>query len=89
MKNEVKSSMNESNDLYYEETFEEFQARVDKVVSSHNTSNLSEEEKIQLRNKVAEDIHQDNVNKILLELVKDIKKLPQEEQDAFWGESKK
>ena len=89
MENGIKSSNNDSSDLYYNETPEEFQARVDKVVSSKDTSNLSEEEKIQLRNKVAEDIHQDNVNKILLKLIKDIKSLPQEEQDAFWGESKK
>lgn len=79
----------ENEESYYNETPEEFEARVDKIVSKYDTSKFSEEQKKIIRDKAAEKVHQDNVNKILLNLVKDIKKLPKEEQDAFWGDSKK
>ena len=85
--NETESTNNEQ--LYYNETPEEFQARVDALVSKYDLSKFSEEQKKLIRNKAAEKIHQENVNKILLDLVKDIKALPQEEQDAFWGKGKK
>ena len=71
------------------ETLEEFQAKVDKLVSKFDTSKLNDEQRKIVRRKAAEKVYQDNVNRTLLKLIERIEKLPQEEQDAFWGRTKK
>ena len=71
------------------ETLEEFQAKVDKLVSKFDTSKLNDEQKKIVRRKAAEKVYQDNVNRTLLELVEEIETWPQEKQDAFWGRNKK
>lgn len=63
--------------------------KMEKLMSKYSSPDMSEEEKHTLKCKLSRYVFDNEVNKTLLKLVEDIKKLPQEEQDAFWGKNKK
>ncbi|MBQ8425462.1 MAG: hypothetical protein IJX17_05525 [Clostridia bacterium] len=65
------------------------QEKMDKLMSKYSNSNMSEQEQYNLKCKLSRYIFDNEVNKTLLNLVQNIKKLPKEEQDAFWGKDKK
>ena len=65
------------------------QQKLNILLSKYATENLSEEEFTNLKYKINRHIFDNEVGKILTDLVNNIKKLPQEEQDEFWGKEKK
>ena len=65
------------------------QQKLNILLSKYATENLSEEEFTTLKYKINRHIFDNEVGKILTDLVNNIKKLPQEEQDEFWGKEKK
>jgi len=62
--------------------------KMEKLMAKYSSPNMTEEKNYNLKCKLSRYIFDNEVNKTLLKLVEDIKKLPQEEQDAFWGKSK-
>ena len=64
------------------------QEKLDALLSKYATPDLSEKEYTILKNTINRHIFDNEVGKTLINLVDNIKKLPQEEQDAFWGKGK-